>query len=347
MQTPHAPLAMPDLSKAIDACGTDQFQTQLCACLAAYLGAGTCGVMQYSRYAIPYYLVRDAVPEDEITLYLQGAYRFDPFYRHWRETEGAGLVWLGDLSTSPNRVGDKARDYILQFHHQTGMVDEIALLCPKLGGAVDNYFFLRNTPFTAADLDPLRALFASIQSLHRLNQRLMLQALGTGANDGPGPDAFAITDSAGRQSFASRDWQQLVGQDIALSDAVEKSTRRPGHPVFLDHAHVVTEALDADFAPAPGGRITLVVQRPRAAPSLQFSEVLDQLFADRLTGREISICSLALRGFPTALIAERLGIAVGTVKNHRKSIYRKLDITTERELFLLLLSRIGPQDNDA
>ena len=33
-------------------------------------------------------------------------------------------------------------------------------------------------------------------------------------------------------------------------------------------------------------------------------------------------------------IAERLGITVGTVKNHRRRIYEKLDITTERELFL-------------
>jgi DNA-binding CsgD family transcriptional regulator len=30
-----------------------------------------------------------------------------------------------------------------------------------------------------------------------------------------------------------------------------------------------------------------------------------------------------------------LGLAVGTVKNHRTRIFRKLDITTERELFLI------------
>jgi len=43
---------------------------------------------------------------------------------------------------------------------------------------------------------------------------------------------------------------------------------------------------------------------------------------------------LILAGHPTANIAERLGITVGTVKNHRRRIYEKLDITTERELFL-------------
>jgi hypothetical protein len=45
---------------------------------------------------------------------------------------------------------------------------------------------------------------------------------------------------------------------------------------------------------------------------------------------------LILAGHPTASIAARLCIAVGTVKNHRRRIYEKLDITTERELFLQL-----------
>ena len=43
---------------------------------------------------------------------------------------------------------------------------------------------------------------------------------------------------------------------------------------------------------------------------------------------------LVLSGYPTATIASKLGISVGTTKNHRRKIYQKLDITTERELFL-------------
>ncbi len=37
---------------------------------------------------------------------------------------------------------------------------------------------------------------------------------------------------------------------------------------------------------------------------------------------------------PISTIAQRLGITTGTVKNHRRRIYDKLDITTERALFL-------------
>lgn len=43
---------------------------------------------------------------------------------------------------------------------------------------------------------------------------------------------------------------------------------------------------------------------------------------------------MVLTGHPPAAIAQRLAISAGTLKNHRRNIYQKLDITTERELFL-------------
>ncbi|MTH97204.1 LuxR family transcriptional regulator [Roseibium sp. RKSG952] len=225
------------------------------------------------------------------------------------------------------------------------MADEIAVLCPKIGGAVDNYFFLRGSPFTEDELRTLRALHPTILALHGLNQRLILGALAEGNSHYTGfpeADAFAIDDSHGRQCFASASWRKLVGKTVALSDAVAQAREaRPGQPLIVGNAHVISEKLGAEFPPAPNGRITFIIERPLASSSLVLSEVVDNLFADQLTQREISICYLALRGFPSTSIAEQLGIAVGTVKNHRKSIYRKLDITTERELFLLLLNHVG------
>jgi DNA-binding CsgD family transcriptional regulator len=50
---------------------------------------------------------------------------------------------------------------------------------------------------------------------------------------------------------------------------------------------------------------------------------------------------LILAGHPTAAIAQRMEITVGTVKNHRRRIYEKLDITTERELFLQFFESIA------
>jgi DNA-binding CsgD family transcriptional regulator len=61
-----------------------------------------------------------------------------------------------------------------------------------------------------------------------------------------------------------------------------------------------------------------------------------------LSARELELVELVLKGHPTATIAARLGIAAGTVKNHRARIYEKLDITSERELFLHFFQRSQP-----
>lgn len=53
-----------------------------------------------------------------------------------------------------------------------------------------------------------------------------------------------------------------------------------------------------------------------------------------LSAREREVVRLVLAGHPSSGIAVNLGITPGTVKNHRRRIYGKLDITTERELFL-------------
>ncbi len=58
-----------------------------------------------------------------------------------------------------------------------------------------------------------------------------------------------------------------------------------------------------------------------------------------LTRRERDIIALILSGQPNLRIAAKLGISRGTVKNHRRRIYRKFDITSERELFVIFLGQ--------
>jgi DNA-binding CsgD family transcriptional regulator len=52
-----------------------------------------------------------------------------------------------------------------------------------------------------------------------------------------------------------------------------------------------------------------------------------------LSPREQHIVSLILRGHSSKSIGSQLGIAEGTVKNHRKHIYAKLAISSQGELF--------------
>jgi DNA-binding CsgD family transcriptional regulator len=57
-----------------------------------------------------------------------------------------------------------------------------------------------------------------------------------------------------------------------------------------------------------------------------------------LTPRERDIVNLILMGYPSIKIAERLKLSLNTIKNHKKRMYLKLDITTERELFLAFVN---------
>ncbi|MDE0238656.1 MAG: helix-turn-helix transcriptional regulator [bacterium] len=59
-----------------------------------------------------------------------------------------------------------------------------------------------------------------------------------------------------------------------------------------------------------------------------------------MSRREHQICCLAFSGLGNVHIADVLGISEGTVKNLRKRLYFKMDVTCERELFALFLAHL-------
>jgi len=60
-----------------------------------------------------------------------------------------------------------------------------------------------------------------------------------------------------------------------------------------------------------------------------------------LSPREKGVLELMLRGYSTDVSAQRLGIAVETVRRHRKSIYRKLDVNSQTDLFSLFINSLS------
>ncbi len=63
--------------------------------------------------------------------------------------------------------------------------------------------------------------------------------------------------------------------------------------------------------------------------------------ASLLSPREKDVLELMLRGYGTELSADRLDIAVETVRRHRKSIYRKLDVNSQTDLFSLFINSMS------
>jgi len=62
-----------------------------------------------------------------------------------------------------------------------------------------------------------------------------------------------------------------------------------------------------------------------------------QALRETLTARELDIVQLMLSGHSNKAMANRLDIALDTVKTHRRHIYTKLNIKTQSELFLIFL----------
>jgi DNA-binding CsgD family transcriptional regulator len=70
--------------------------------------------------------------------------------------------------------------------------------------------------------------------------------------------------------------------------------------------------------------------------------LIDQAFrnfgSSLLSPREKDVLELMLRGYSTDVSAQRLSIARETLRRHRKSIYRKLDVSSQTDLFSLFIN---------
>ena len=71
---------------------------------------------------------------------------------------------------------------------------------------------------------------------------------------------------------------------------------------------------------------------PRSAAAAGPADRLDIPEPDLLTAREADVLELLQRGFTNAEIAHELSIGIETVRTHARNIYRKLGISTRRDL---------------
>jgi len=63
-----------------------------------------------------------------------------------------------------------------------------------------------------------------------------------------------------------------------------------------------------------------------------------------LTAREVEIVQFVLKGHSNNSISLHLEISEGTVKIHRRNIYRKLEISSQSELFAMTLNSLINHD---
>jgi DNA-binding CsgD family transcriptional regulator len=142
-----------------------------------------------------------------------------------------------------------------------------------------------------------------------------------------------------------------VGDDVSLlhrrpdgSAVMVFLERREQAPAFsqadLFALELVEPVLHALLAQHETHRQLKPASHDEALAHAKVQAALADFGSAHLTDREREVLFYMISGYSSALTAEKLAVAEGTVKNHRKAIHRKLDVGSQAELFALFLQCI-------
>jgi DNA-binding CsgD family transcriptional regulator len=165
------------------------------------------------------------------------------------------------------------------------------------------------------------------------------------------PDRFFASEYY-RSYYVQTGLAEEVGFFVPTPDGVTvvlSLMRREGSGAFRDPEYALlrkAEPMVAAMVQANWG--TLARQFDHSSrtrgPGGQAEAKARARISERLTQREAGIIELVLQGHSSESIGLRLGVATGTVKVHRRNIYRKLRISSQAQLMSLYLGRMKVPD---
>jgi DNA-binding CsgD family transcriptional regulator len=317
--------------RASAAIGGEAFYDRLLEVLTSLVEADLLSLVRYSSFGAPDLVIPRQIRTEVAAPYDSGLYMFDPFHHYWRTVAEPAVKSLRGLA--PAELW-KSR-YALEFLRAARISDEIAVFLPPIGGASPTLILDRAVgEFSIVEIARIESVFPLLAGLHKAHLKAII---GRGLVDHSTEKPFRLIDRSGKELAANHAWRALAADPKGgLAEALADLARAGGTQTSLaDGRLVVRSPLAADFGVAPGGLCDQVEVSAVHAPSRQ-----DDGWLACLTFRERQIVMLTLEGHPIASIASRLGLKRGTIKNHRLRLYQKLDITTERELFLTYMQHL-------
>ncbi|UCI10445.1 helix-turn-helix transcriptional regulator [Mesorhizobium sp. B1-1-8] len=319
------------IGRASAAIGDETFYDRLLEVLSSLVDTDLLSLVRYSSFGAPDLIIPREIRSEVAAPYDSGLYALDPFHHYWREVGVPAVCSLRRLA--PTDMW-KSR-YALEFLRAARISDEIAVFLPPIGGASPTLIVDRaEGEFAAAELDRIDNVFPLLAGLHSAHLKAIINhGLTADAAEKP----LRLIDRSGKELAANNAWKRLAAHPVAgLAEALADLAKPGKTQVSLpDGRLVVRSPLGTDFGAAPGGLCDQVEVSTMHAPA----GCSDGWLAG-LTHRERQIVELTLEGHPIASIANRLGVKRGTIKNHRLRLYQKLDITTERELFLYYVQNL-------
>lgn len=120
--------------------------------------------------------------------------------------------------------------------------------------------------------------------------------------------------------------------------------RKQGRGRFNQKEYAFLKALSAPVAELMRRHSQLSDFSHRYMLGSSINDVIDHAFrsfgSSLVSPREKGVLELMLRGYSSQASAEKLGIAMETLRRHRKSIYRKLDVCSQADLFSLFIASL-------
>ena len=132
--------------------------------------------------------------------------------------------------------------------------------------------------------------------------------------DGGLQATYSLMRGRGGEPFSEAELERLRVYEPIVREAVRSNWRQHGR----------------SFAPPPSEEGDNVMEA-----------AFDSLCSDRLTKQQRNIVRLILRGHSNLSIGKVMNIAEGTVRIHRKNIYRRLGISSQGALFRIFIDHLN------
>jgi len=322
-----------DVARAV---GTSNFYQSVAECVARLLNGDRYLAIRYARFSKPEFLVNNSMTSEAAEDYLATYYRIDPLLRMVRDGVERNVLTFDQLRNS----GSDTLFYE-EMYRTAEILDELVMMLPTVGGIWTAICVDRSEAlFDPQEIETATRLFPLLSSLHALHvERCVFGWRGGYLDDSQ--IAFMMIDTEENIAYRNALWEARVsqGQERQIIDLSNVTSE--GFEALQAGLVVHWETLDLQNAVAPGGKAYLLEEPSPGYVDLGEGDLVEKFAnAYRLTPREKEIVELILKGEPPSLIAEQLGLSVGTIRNHKHRLYYKLDITTERELFCMFFELI-------
>ncbi|SFJ80682.1 helix-turn-helix transcriptional regulator [Celeribacter neptunius] len=321
------------LGPVIGCSGQDTFYPSLARELANFFNTNRYLVIRYAMHAKPEFLSNHAMQDTAVSQYLDQYYRIDPLLRQVREGGVKPVLTFDELRQR------SADTFFYDAMFRTAQIrDELIFMLPIVNEVYVAICIDRSsTTFSEQDIFRAKLIFDTINMVHQ--QHIRLSFVNYGTTDLKNSDiAMLVKDRKDREIFRNTSWGATITAAMQRDiDTLVAAT--PSGEANLGPDCILKWSELSDTNPvAPAGQVLTVEQKALGYATLEASDLVDQLQEKyQLTSRERQIVSMMVQGEPNSRIAEALEISTGTVRNHKHRLYYKLDITTERELFIALL----------